>query len=59
MSVVVLALAGCLQGDQAACSKPPVDTKAQVAFQYMSVILKRNFCFDGNGRFGTSCMVTL
>ena len=43
-----------LQGDHSGCVKPPIDTKTKVAFQYMVLILKRNFCFDVNGRFDTT-----
>ena len=41
-----------VQGDHSGCDKPPVDTKAKVAFQYKEHILKHNSCFDVNGRFG-------
>ena len=44
-----------VQGDQAACS----DTKTNIVFYYVGLTLQRNFCFDVNGRFGTSCLVTL
>ena len=36
------------------CQNPPVDIKTKVAFQYMGLILIQNFCFDVNGRFGTT-----
>ena len=41
-----------IQGDTSGRTKPPVDIKTKVAFQYMLFILKRNFCFDVNRRFG-------
>ena len=44
---------------QVVCVKPPVDTKKKVAFYYMGLILKRNFCFVVNGRFDTTLMVTM
>ena len=48
-----------LQGDTSGSVQPLVDIKTNVAFKYMLLILKQNFCFDVNGRFGTSCLVTL
>ena len=41
-----------VQGDTSGRIKPPVDIKAKDVFQYKLFILKRNFCFDVNGRFG-------
>ena len=41
-----------VQGDHSRCSQPPVDTKPKVAFHYMGLILKQNFCFDVRGRLG-------
>ena len=43
-----------LQGDTSGCLKPPVDSTTKVAFQYMGLILKRNFCFDVNRRLETT-----
>ena len=48
-----------IQGDHSPCSQPPVDTKTNVAFYYMGLILKRNFCFAVNGRYETTWMGTL
>ena len=48
-----------LQGDHSGCAKPPVDIKTKVAFEYLGLILKRNFCFDIYRRFVTTWMVTL
>ena len=45
-----------IQGDQAACSKPPAVTKTKVAFLYMGSTL---FFFYVYRKFGTSCLVTL
>ena len=36
-----------------------VDIKTKVPFQYEAHVLKCNFCFDVNGRFVTTGMVTL
>ena len=41
-----------IQDDPSGWSKPPVDIKTNVAFQYMLLKLKRNFCFDVNRRLG-------
>ena len=43
-----------IQGDHSGCAKPPIDNTTKVLFQYMGLILKRNFCLDVNGRFGTT-----
>ena len=40
-----------VQGDHSDCFKPPVNTKTNVAFYYMLLILKQNFCFRFNERF--------
>ena len=48
-----------IQGDPSSCSQPPVDIKTKVAFQYMLLILKHNFCCDVNSRLGTNWCVTL
>ena len=40
-----------VQGDTSHWFKPPIDIKTKVAFQYMGLILKQNFCSDVNGRF--------
>ena len=40
-------------------TKSPVDIITKVAFQYKLFILKRNFCFHANRRFGPTCCVTL
>ena len=34
-------------------SQPPVDTKTKVAIYYLGLVLKWNFYFNFNGRFGT------
>ena len=51
-----------LQGDHSACAKPPVDFTTKVPL-WPSLPWparpKRNFCFEVNGRFCTSWMVTL
>ena len=41
-----------IQGDKSGKTKPPVDIKTKVAFQYKRLILKRNFYFDVKGRVG-------
>ena len=41
-----------VQGDTSGRTKPPVDIKAKVAFQYNLFTLKHTSCFDFNGRFG-------
>ena len=38
--------------DTSGRTKPIVDMKTKVAFQYKLSILKRNFCFHVNDRFG-------
>ena len=43
-----------LQGDHSGCAKPPLEIKTKVPFLYMDLILKRNICFDVNGRFATT-----
>ena len=43
-----------VQGDHSSCDKPHIDTKTNVAFYCKLLILKRNFCFDVNGRFVTT-----
>ena len=43
-----------LQGDHSGCVKPPVDIKTNVAFQYMGIIQKQNYCFNVNGSFATT-----
>ena len=43
-----------LQGDHSGCAKPPVDIESKAPFKYLGLILKQNFCFDVNGRLGTS-----
>ena len=43
-----------VQGDTSGSSQPPVDIKTDVVFQYMRLILKRNFCLDVNRRLGTT-----
>ena len=48
-----------VQGDTSDSSKPHVDINTKLAFQYKLLILKRNFCFDVNRRFGTTWCVTL
>ena len=48
-----------VQGDHSGCDKHPVDFKTKVAFQYMGLILIRNFCFEANESFETTLMVTL
>ena len=48
-----------VQGDHSGSVKPPVDTKTKVAFYYIGLILKQNFCFEVNGRFVTTWMVNL
>ena len=40
-----------IQGDNSACSKPPIDINLRVAFEYKVLILKRNFQINVNGRF--------
>ena len=37
-----------IQGDTSGCSLGFVEVKTKVAFQYMLLILKRDFCFDVN-----------
>ena len=41
-----------IQGDHSGCAKPPVDIKTKVPFYYEAHVLKQNFCFEVNGRFG-------
>ena len=49
-----------VQGDQAACPKPPIDIDVKVAFQCKDRILKRNFKSMSTGGFGqASYLVTL
>ena len=48
-----------IQGDPSGSSQPPVDIKWKVAFQYMLLIQKCNFCFNVNRRLGTTRLVTL
>ena len=43
-----------IQGDHSAFSKPLVDIKMKVLFQYEALVLERNFCFGVNGRFDTT-----
>ena len=45
-------------GDHSGCDKPPVDSKTKLRFSYIGLILKCNFCFGVNGRFGTTWMGT-
>ena len=45
-------LKATVQGDPSGSSQPPVDIKTKVAFQYMIVIPKHNFCFNVNWRLG-------
>ena len=59
ISEMLLHISQLVQGDHSGCVKPPVDTKTKVAFKYMGLIPKRNFCFDVNRRFGTTFLVTL
>ena len=47
------------QGDTSGRTKPTVDMKTKVAFQYNLFILKHNFCFHVNDRFGPTWCVTL
>ena len=39
-------------------TEPPVHIEIKVAFQHKLFILKRNFCFDVNRRFGPSDVST-
>ena len=48
-----------LQGDHSGCDKPPVNFKTKVPFQHEAHVLNRNLCFEVNGRFDTTWMVTL
>ena len=41
-------------GDTSGSSQPPVDVKTSVEFQYMLLIIVDNFCFEVNGRLGTT-----
>ena len=41
-----------VQGDTSGRTKPDVDMKTKVVFQYKLFILKHNFCFHVNDRFG-------
>ena len=43
-----------VQGDPTGCFPVFVDIKTKVAFQYMLLTLKRNFCFDVNNTWGTT-----
>ena len=45
-------LAGLVQGDPSAQSKPPFDIDLKVALQYKVLLLKRNFQINVNRRFG-------
>ena len=38
-----------VQGDHSCCSQPPVDTRTKVAFYYIGLTLKWNFCFMSTG----------
>ena len=48
-----------VQGDQAACPKPPVDIDVKVACQYKDLLLKTQLQINVNGSFWTSCLVAL
>ena len=48
-----------LQGDYSGSSQTPVDIKMKVAYQYMLLKVKHNFCLDVNRRLGTTRWVTL
>ena len=48
-----------LQVDHSTCSKPPVDFKIKVLARTGQSRPQRNFCFEVNGRFSTSGIVTL
>ena len=48
-----------VQGDTSGGFQPTVDIRTKVAFQYMLLILKHNFCFYVNMRLGTTWCVTL
>ena len=43
-----------IQGDLSGCSLGFVDIKIKVAFQYMLLTIKRNFCFDVENTLGTT-----
>ena len=43
-----------IQGDTSRCSLGSNDMKIKVAFQYMLITLKLNFCFDINRTKGTT-----
>ena len=43
-----------LEGENSACSKPPIDIDVKVAFLYKGFILKRNFQINVNRRFWIS-----
>ena len=43
-----------LQGDHSHYSQPPIDTTTKAVFLYVGLILKRNFDFDVNRRFGAT-----
>ena len=43
-----------VEGGSSGCSQPPVDINMNVAFQYMLLILNRNFCCDVNRKLGTT-----
>ena len=45
---------GPIHGDHSGCFKAPVDTKTNVGFLYMLLILKWNFCFGVNRRVETT-----
>ena len=48
--VVYYPIINVVQGVHSGCFKPSVDTKTKVAFLYMGLIPKWNFCFDVNQR---------
>ena len=59
LSLLSQYLSNIVQGDPSGWSQPPVDMETNVAFQYMLLVLKRNFCFDVNRSLGPIWWVTL
>ena len=53
---IICSLPARIQGDQAACPKPPVDIDVKVAFQCKILTLKRNFQIKSTGGFGQAAM---
>ena len=43
---------GLLQGDSSRWSKPPIDIKTKVLFEYEAQVQKPNLCSGVNGRLG-------